>query len=283
MKVAPSGDEKTRIFRDTIVMSDSDHILLNKHENVATVTFNRPDQRNAISYEMWQTISSIMRDSDEDNEVRCIVFRGAGGKAFSAGADIKDFDEHRYDSKSAAVYAEAFEGALEIIENCSKPTVSAIQGFCVGGGLELAAATDIRIVAESSKFGVPVAKLGLTAGWDELRRMISVAGVAAVKYMLLSGRIIEIDDAERFGIVTSRVSDEDFNGAVDDLARQIADGAPLAARDHKIMIGRLAKNPDTASLTDEEFALQFRVFDSADFREGVRAFKQKRRAEFIGE
>lgn len=275
--------KKPRSFRDTIVMSDSDHILLNKHENVATVTFNRPDQRNAISYEMWQTISSIMRDSDEDNEVRCIVFRGAGGKAFSAGADIKDFDEHRYDSKSAAVYAEAFEGALEIIENCSKPTVSAIQGFCVGGGLELAAATDIRIVAESSKFGVPVAKLGLTAGWDELRRMISVAGVAAVKYMLLSGRIIEIDDAERFGIVTSRVSDEDFNGAVDDLARQIAGGAPLAARDHKIMIGRLAKNPDTASLTDEEFALQFRVFDSDDFREGVRAFKQKRRAEFIGE
>lgn len=275
--------KKPRIFRDTIVMSDSDHILLNKHENVATVTFNRPDQRNAISYEMWQTISSIMRDSDEDNEVRCIIFRGAGGKAFSAGADIKDFDEHRYDSKSAAVYAEAFEGALEIIENCSKPTISAIQGFCVGGGLELAAATDIRIVAESSKFGVPVAKLGLTAGWDELRRMISVAGVAAVKYMLLSGRIIEIDDAERFGIVTSRVSDEDFNGAVDDLARQIADGAPLAARDHKIMINRLAKNPDTASLTDEEFVLQFRVFDSADFREGVRAFKQKRRAEFIGE
>lgn len=275
--------KKPSIFRDTIVMSDSDHILINKHENVATVTFNRPDQRNAISYEMWQTISSIMRDSDEDNEVRCIIFRGAGGKAFSAGADIKDFDEHRYDSKSAAVYAEAFEGALEIIENCSKPTVSAIQGFCVGGGLELAAATDIRIVAESSKFGVPVAKLGLTAGWDELRRMISVAGVAAVKYMLLSGRIIEIDDAERFGIVTSRVSDEDFNGAVDDLARQIAVGAPLAARDHKIMIGRLAKNPDTASLTDEEFALQFRVFDSADFREGVRAFKQKRRAEFIGE
>lgn len=275
--------KKPSIFRDTIVMSDSDHILLNKHENVATVTFNRPDQRNAISYEMWQTISSIMRDSDEDNEVRCIVFRGAGGKAFSAGADIKDFDEHRYDSKSAAVYAEAFEGALESIENCSKPTISAIQGFCVGGGLELAAATDIRIVAESSKFGVPVAKLGLTAGWDELRRMISVAGVAAVKYMLLSGRIIEIDDAERFGVVTSRVSDEDFNGAVDDLARQIADGAPLAARDHKIMISRLANNPDTASLTDEEFALQFRVFDSADFREGVRAFKQKRRAEFIGE
>ena len=275
--------KKPSIFRDTIVMSDSDHILLNKHENVATVTFNRPDQRNAISYEMWQTISSIMRDSDEDNEVRCIVFRGAGGKAFSAGADIKDFDEHRYDSKSAAVYAEAFEGALESIENCSKPTISAIQGFCVGGGLELAAATDIRIVAESSKFGVPVARLGLTAGWDELRRMISVAGVAAVKYMLLSGRIIEIDDAERFGIVTSRVSDEDFNGAVDDLARQIAVGAPLAARDHKIMIGRLAKNPDTASLTTEEFALQFRVFDSADFREGVRAFKQKRRAEFIGE
>ena len=271
-------------FRDTIVdMSNSDHILLNKHDGAATVTFNRPDQRNAISYEMWQTLGAVTRDLDEDNDVRCIVFRGTGGKAFSAGADIKDFDEHRYNAESAAVYAEAFEGALEIIENCGKPTVSAIQGFCVGGGLELAAATDIRVAAESSRFGVPVARLGLTAGWDELRRMVSVAGIAAVKYMLLSGRIIEIDDAERFGIVTLRVSDEDFNSAVDDLARQIVAGAPLAARDHKIMISRLSKNPDTASLTTEEFALQFRVFDSADFREGVHAFKQKRTAEFIGE
>ena len=214
----------------------NEQILLDNSDSVATITFNRPNQRNAISYEMWRSLSEIMQTLDDDSSIRCVVFRGAGGEAFSAGADIKDFDEHRYDSTSAARYAKAFESALDRIEKMRCPTISAIQGFCVGGGLELAAATDIRIATVRSKFGVPVARLGLTAGWDELRRMISVAGVPAVNYLLLSGRIIDIKEAKRFGLVTAVVEDEDFDDEVDKLASQIARGAPLAARDHKIMI-----------------------------------------------
>ena len=261
----------------------TDNILVDISNRVATVTFNRPEQRNAISFEMWRSLSGTMEHLDAEPDVRCIVFRGAGDRAFSAGADIKDFDENRSDSRSAAQYAEAFELALEKIEECSKPTVSAIQGYCVGGGLELAAATDIRVATESSRFGVPVARLALTAGWEELRRLISVAGVAAVKYLLFTGRIVDIEDALRLGLVTFSVKDSVFEEAVDNLAKQIAAGAPLAAADHKIMIGRLLRNPDTSSLTEEEFALQFRVFDSGDFREGVRAFKEKRDPEFTGE
>ncbi len=232
---------------------------------------------------MWQSLVQIMESLDDDSSIRCVVFRGAGGEAFSAGADIKDFDEHRYDSASAARYAKAFESALDRIENLRCPTVSAIQGFCVGGGLELAAATDIRIATPESKFGVPVARLGLTAGWDELRRMIAVAGVPAVKFLLLSGRIIGIDDAVRFGLVTAVVEDEDFDAEVEKLATQIANGAPLAARDHKIMIRNLSVEPNTEKLSEDDFNLQFRVFDSADFRVGVKAFKEKRRPEFRGE
>ena len=261
----------------------NEHILVDNSDAVATITFNRPDQRNAISYEMWRSLAEIVEELETDTSVRCVIFRGAGGEAFSAGADIKDFDEHRYDSTSAARYAKAFESALDRIEKLRCPTISAIQGFCVGGGLELAAATDIRIATAESKFGVPVARLGLTAGWDELRRMIAVAGVPAVKYLLLSGRIIDIDDAVRFGLVTAVVADEDFDAEVEKLASQIASGAPLAAEDHKIMIRRLSVEPDTEKLSEDDFNLQFRVFDSADFRAGVKAFKAKRRPVFRGE
>ena len=258
-------------------------ILVDRADSIATITFNRPKQRNAISYEMWRTLVGIIDELEGDASVRCVVFRGAGGEAFSAGADIKDFDEHRYDSASAARYAEAFEAALNRVEKLRCPTVAAIHGYCVGGGLELAAATDIRIATPESKFGVPIARLGLTAGWDELRRMIAVAGLPAVKYLLLTGRIVGCDDALRFGLITAVAKDEDFDAVVGKLASEIARGAPLVARDHKIMMRRLSVQPDTDTLSEADFKLQFRVFDSADFREGVEAFKGKRRPVFRGE
>ena len=258
-------------------------ILVERDGPIATVTFNRPSQRNAISFEMWLELGEILRGFESDHSLRCVVFRGAGGEAFSAGADIKDFDAHRFDSTSAANYAKAFEGALERVEHMHCPTIAAIQGFCVGGGLELACSTDVRLATKSSRFGVPVARLGLTAGWDELRRMIAVAGAPAVKYLLLSGRIIGVEDAMRFGVISELVDDDEFDDAVAKLSTQVARGAPLAARDHKIMIRRLLNDADTSTLSDEEFNLQFRVFDSSDFREGVAAFKSKRHPKFTGE
>ena len=260
----------------------NEQILVDHSGPIATITFNRPDQRNAISYEMWGDLAEILDELERNLSIRCVVFRGVGGEAFSAGADIKDFDEHRYDSRSAARYAEAFEAALARTEKLRCPTISAIQGFCVGGGLELASSTDIRLATKESKFGVPVNRLGLTAGWDELRRMIAVAGIPAVKYLVLSGRIIDIDDAMRFGLVTMAVKDDEFDDAVDKLAGQIESGAPLSARDHKIMIRQLSVDPNTENLNEDEFNLQFRVFDSADFREGAMAFKEKRRPAFRG-
>lgn len=262
----------------------SDHILHSVADAVATVTLNRPEQRNAISYDMWRQLAEFVSDLQARDDVRCVLFRGAGGKAFSAGADIKDFDEHRYDSKSAAVYADAFDGALSVIENCEVPTVSAVDGFCVGGGLELAAATDIRVATPTSRFGIPVSRLGLTAGWDELRRLITVAGIAVVKHLLLTGEIVDAEFALRAGLISRIIGDvgTSFEDAVDTLTSQLVEGAPLAARDHKIMIRRLAVRPDTSTLTEEERALQFRVFDSSDFAEGVDAFKAKRKPKFAG-
>lgn len=255
---------------------------------VAEVVFNRPDQRNAISYDMWRRLAGIMSELADDSAVRCIVFRGAGGRAFSAGADIKDFDEHRYDSASAARYADAFDGALDRIEHCPIPTLAAIDGYCVGGGMELAAATDIRIASANSRFGIPVSRLGLTAGWDELRRLINVVGIATVKHLLLTGHIVDAEHALRAGFISQIVATDGGSGPisshdiVSSLIADIASGAPLAARDHKLMIQRLSRNPDTATLTDDERALMFRVFDSEDFAEGVAAFKAKRKPRFRG-
>ena len=249
---------------------------------VATITINRPERLNAIDLVAWRALRTAAERLGQDPTVRCVVLRGAGDRAFSSGADIKDFEEHRFDSNSAAQYSEVFEGALLKIEELPQPTISMIRGVCVGGGLELAAATDIRVAAEGSRFGVPVARIGIVAGWNELRRMIAVAGQAAVSYLVLSGRIIGHDEALRMGLVTAVVSPKDLESEVYKLADEIAAGAPISHADHKTMIRRIAAEPGIETLTAEERALQFRVFDTDDFNEGRRAFVAKRAPEFEG-
>ena len=249
---------------------------------VATITINRPERLNAIDLPAWQALQDAAGRLADDRAVRCVVLRGAGEKAFSSGADIKDFEAHRYDSASAAGYAEVFEGALLKVEEMPQPTISMIRGVCVGGGLELAAATDIRIAAEGSRFGVPVARIAIVAGWNELRRMIAVAGQAAVSYLVLSGRIIGHEEAQRMGLVTAIVQPDDLESEVYGLAKEIAAGAPVSHEDHKAMIRRIAAEPGIETLTARERALQFRVFDTADFNEGRRAFVAKRAPEFKG-
>ena len=260
----------------------TDAIKIDIDGPVATITINRPERLNAIDLPAWRALSDAASGLALDPDVRCVVLRGAGERAFSSGADIKDFESHRFDSKSAAKYAEVFEGALLEIEELPQPTISMIRGVCVGGGLELAAATDIRICAEGSRFGVPVARIGIVAGWNELRRMIAVAGQAAVSYLVLSGRIIGDEEAHRMGLVTAVVPPGDLESEVYKLANEIAAGAPISHADHKAMIRRIAAEPGIETLTAEERALQFRVFDTADFNEGRRAFVAKRAPEFEG-
>ena len=260
----------------------TDGIKIDVDGPIATITINRPDRLNAIDLSAWRALSDAARDLSEDRSVRCVVLRGAGDRAFSSGADIKDFEAHRFDSQSAAQYADVFEAALLGIEELPQPTISMIRGVCVGGGLELAAATDIRISAEGARFGVPVARIGIVAGWNELRRMIAVAGQAAVSYLVLSGRIIGHEEAQRIGLITAVVAPGDLESEVYGLARDISAGAPVSHTDHKTMIRRIAGEPGIRTLTADERALQFRVFDTGDFTEGRRAFVAKRAPEFKG-
>ena len=260
----------------------SDEILVGKDGAVATVTFNRPEVRNAISYAMWVELREVARRLGADGEVRCVVFRGAGTDAFSAGADIKDFAGHRHDSASAAGYAQVFEEAMDLVEEMPKPTISMIRGSCIGGGIEFATATDIRIASDDSRFGVPIARISVVAGYKEVRRLVALIGRGNVAQMLMGGEIIDAAEAYRIGLVTKVVSGDALEEEVYGLARRIARLAPLSHRAHKAVIGTVSANPRLERLSEDEKALPLEVFDSADFREGTAAFLDKRTPEFTG-
>jgi enoyl-CoA hydratase len=259
----------------------SDFIQLRTEGPVATVTLSRPAQRNAINYDMWLELRKVARRLADDHDVHCVVFRGAG-EDFSSGADIKDFPAHRYDSKSARNYAAAFEGALDLIEGLPQPTISMIRGYCVGGGLELATCTDIRIAAEGSKFGVPTAKIGIVAGFKEVRRMVNIMGPGASAYLLMSGRLIGHGEALQSRLVTLVLQDSDLEAETHRLAGEVARGAPLSHGGHKTIIRKVLNDPGLQTLTPSELAIQFDIFNSSDFLEGVKAFGEKRRPKFAG-
>ncbi|MFW6174920.1 MAG: enoyl-CoA hydratase/isomerase family protein [Chloroflexota bacterium] len=257
-------------------------ILVERREAVATVTFNRPAQRNAISYEMWQELGRVARALSEDDSIRVVVFRGAGSDAFSAGADIKDFERHRYDSASARKYGDVLDFAMDAVETMPKPTISMIQGFCVGGGLEFAAATDLRIAATGSRFGVPVAKIGIVAGYKEMRRMVALCGPGNAAYIVLTGDLVESEEAFRMGLLNKVTDPASLEAEVYGLADKISALAPVSHADHKAIIRTVLRNPGLQDMTAEEKALPFRVFDTEDFRIGTSAFVDKTRPEFKG-
>jgi len=258
-------------------------ILLERRGAVSTVTLNRPEQRNAITYSMWLELADLFRKLDGDAETRVVVIRGAGDAAFSAGADIKDFEAHRSDGAKARRYAAAAEGAMRALATCSKPTIAMVRGYCVGGGCELAIFADLRIAAEGSKFGVPAAKLGIVLGHREVRRLVSLVGTGAAMHMLLSGRTLSSDEALRIGLVDAVVPAAELEGYTYALAEEIASLAPLSHQGHKRVLASVLEDPSLAGLSEEERDVPFRAFDSEDYREGVRGFLEKRKPRFRGQ
>ncbi len=257
----------------------SEPILTARDGAIATVTLNKPEKLNALSQAMWARLGEAMRTLDADDSVRCIVLRGAGDKAFAAGADISEFHAERADSAQAKRYSDTGIGWMHAVAKCRHPTVALIQGACVGGGLLIASQCDLRICNDSARFGVPVKNLGLTESYDELLAMMRVIGPAASLEILLEGRIWSAREAYEKGLVNRVVADAQVVDEAYSVARRIAEGAPLVARWHKKFIHRLQEpQPLTAAERDEGYA----CFDTADFREGVAAFLAKRKPQFTG-
>ena len=257
-------------------------ILFEQRDGVATVTFNRPERRNAITYGGWRQLTRIAEEIASDDGVRVVVFTGAGELAFSAGADIADFDRYRHDAASAKAYAEAFDGALDTVECIPKPTISLIRGYCIGGGCELSMATDMRIAASDSRFAIPVAKLNILIGYKEMRRLVRLVGPGHANYILMSGRQIDAEEAVRIGLVDRVVPDDEIAEYVYGLAREMVPLAPLSQRRHKEIMQIVLENPGLEDLTSEQEDLPFANFDSADFIEGRRAFLERRPPRFQG-
>ena len=265
-----------------VAIDDNEYILLRNESHVATVTINRPAQRNAISFAMWTELTALLRRLDADREVRCVVLTGAGGTAFSAGADISDFEEYRSDSVKGRVYNQAVDGLLETVAEIGTPVISMIRGFAAGGGCELAVATDLRIAAEGSRLGIPVARLGITIGHREMYGLVNLVGKGNALYILLSGRLLDADEALRIGLVNQVVPDEKLEEVTYKLAADVAALAPLSHAVNKKTMNQVLAKP-SLDLTPEEADLPLTQFDTRDYHEGFRAFLEKRRPEFIGE
>ncbi len=246
---------------------------------IATVTLNRPEKLNAMTKPMWRALGETMQSLSADDALRCVVLRGAGGKAFSPGNDIGEFANERSNVEQAKAYGVELHAALGAIRDCRHPTVALIQGICVGGGLEIAACCDIRICGESSRFGVPINRLGLVMAYPELEALLRLAGRAATLEILLEGQVFGAAQAKEMGLVNRVVPDAEVEGEAYAAARRIAEGAPLVARWHKAFIRRLQEG---RPLTAEEIEEGYACFGTEDFRIGYQSFLAKQKPEFQG-
>ena len=214
-----------------------------------------------------------------DERLRCVILRGAGTKAFAPGNDISEFATERSNVVQARAYGADMRRTIEAIDRCRHPVVAQIHGICVGGGLEIAGLADIRICGESSRFGVPINKLGLVMAYAEIGSLISLAGEAAAMEILLEGRVFDAKEAFEKGLVTRVVPDDKVEKEARETAQRIADGAPLAARWHKKFARRLR---DPKPLTPAEYEEGFACFGTEDFQIGYKAFLAKQKPEFKG-
>ena len=255
----------------------NDILLTRREKDIATVILNRPENLNALSRELWLRVGQVMRDLSFDDTLRCIVLRGSGEKAFSPGADISEFSEHRSNRQQAQAYGAMIQEAMQSIRECQHPVIAMILGVCVGGGLELASMCDLRICGESSRFGVPVNRIAITMAYPEIRVLIDLVGRATALEILLEGRVFGSQEAKTKGLVTRVVPDSQVEKETYATARRIADGAPLANRLHKRFAYRLL---DPKPPTQAELAQGFEIVGTEDHREGYQAFLAKTKPRF---
>ncbi len=249
-------------------------------EPIATVRLNQPERHNVLDLEGWHALAEAFRGLRERNDVNAVVVIGTGGRAFSAGSDIAAFPEQRDVPEDVRAYSEAISGAMQAVRGCRHPTVAVIEGICVGGGLEIAACCDLRVCGESSRFGAPINRLGLTMSHDELEPLVQLLGPSPVLDLLLSGELIDAEHARSVGLVNRIWPDAAVVEQGYGLAARIAAGAPLVNRWHKKFVRRLQER---RPLTEEEREEAHAAFETEDYREGRAAFLEKRDPEFRGE
>lgn len=245
----------------------------------ATVWLDNPGKKNAISLSMWKALGEVFEEFHRNQALRCIVLRGAGDDAFGSGADISEFAMTRANRQQATNFASHVHSVIRLVGECPIPTLAAIRGICVGGGLELAAVCDLRICTDNSRFSVPIARLGATLAYAELQGLQDLVGPSVALELLLEGRTFLAPEALAKGLVGRVVPLAEFDAEVRKTVSRVCKGAPLSARRHKRFVRRLS---EPAPLSAEEIAEGFACFDTEDYQTGYRAFLDKTQPIFIG-
>jgi enoyl-CoA hydratase len=256
-------------------------ILQSVADGVGVITFNNPEKRNAMSLEMWEGFGQALIEMRDDPAVRVVILTGSGGKAFVSGADISQFEKNRHNAQASEEYSKRSAAQRALLADYPKPTIACIRGFCLGGGMQVAMMSDMRIAAAHSQFGIPAAKLGIAYGYDGLKNLVSLVGPSWARLLMYTGMRIDAAEAERIGLVDRVLPDTELWDATLEIARTISGNAPLAIQAAKITIAQVLKDPDKRDM-DAIKAIGTACMDSEDFREGRQAFMEKRKPRFTG-
>lgn len=262
------------------IPSDRPELRLERDGDIAFIIASNSARMNAFTAAMWEAVPRLIAAAEADDAIRVIVLRGAGTRAFSAGADISEFDSARSGTATAS-YDELNDAAFRALGGCTKPIIAMIHGFCLGGGLAVALCADIRIADEVAEFAIPAAKLGLGYNARWVRPLLAAVPPARAKEMLFTGRRFKVADALAMGLVNTVVTSGELEKQTRALAGEIAANAPLTVRAAKRTIDELTRNPQTPDLAALDAAVAA-CFASADYAEGRLAFKEKRKPRFKG-
>lgn len=257
----------------------SDEVLVARDGAIVTVTFNRPEARNAMTWNMYERLYRTCEEVDADDSVRVLILRGAGGKAFVAGTDIGQFTAFR-SAEDGLRYERDGDRRIDRLERVTKPVIAQIQGYAVGGGFGIATACDIRLATPDARFGAPIARtLGNCLSMEAYSRYVDVLGPSRLKELIFTARLLTADEAHAAGYVHEIVPPERIDVRVRELAEQIAGHAPITLAVTKEAVRRIAEQRRVHGGED----LIAKTYTSADFREGVRAFLDKRPPRWTGQ
>lgn len=256
-------------------------LIIRRDGPVGRVIFSNPAKYNAMSYEMWMALPKALKDFDADSAIRLVVLEGDGSKAFVSGADISQFESRRSDADGQADYNRAVEVAYLSPIECSKPVIAKIRGICMGGGLGLAAACDIRFCSDDARFRMPAARLGLGYNSIGVRRFLDVFGLQNTLEIFYTARIFGAADALKMGFVNRVETPDALDGVVDEWCAMVASNAPLTLKALKLTVNELGRDANDRDMEAVRSALAA-CYASDDYREGAAAFMQKRPPVFRG-